>query len=128
MTPEKDSETTVETPTIEIPEIEIKKTEELITPPDKVCYSNNGLSMRHVAPDYEAQDGDLLFDELLDETALGNAFAGYARAAGDAQIKTHIMQLEATITNRRICEAILGTDGGWLENVRTEIATLRAEL
>ena len=39
-----------------------------------------------------------------------------------------ITELEATITIRRIREAALGTDGGWLKNVDDQIAALRATL
>lgn len=42
------------------------------------------------------------------------------------QTKAEIFQLEASITNRRLREAILGTDGGWLKNINDQIATLRS--
>lgn len=34
--------------------------------------------------------------------------------------------LEASITPRRMREAVLGIDGGWLANVEKQIATLRS--
>ena len=43
-------------------------------------------------------------------------------------IKSEIATLEATITSRRIREAILGTDNGWLANQEAAIAALRAQL
>lgn len=43
-------------------------------------------------------------------------------------IKAEIASLEATITSRRTREAILGTDNGWLANVESQIAALRAQL
>lgn len=39
-----------------------------------------------------------------------------------------IAELEAMITPRRLREAVLGTDGGWLETIDAKIATLRAKL
>jgi hypothetical protein len=43
-------------------------------------------------------------------------------------IKQQIDILESTTTPRRTREAILGIDNGWLANVNTEIAALRAQL
>jgi hypothetical protein len=43
-------------------------------------------------------------------------------------IKQQIVALEATVTSRRIREAALGTDGGWLRNLDSQIAALRAQL
>ena len=43
-------------------------------------------------------------------------------------IKSEITALEATITDRRRDEAILGIDNGWLANVRDQIAALRSQL
>jgi hypothetical protein len=42
--------------------------------------------------------------------------------------KAKIMQLEAEITNRRLREAILGTDNGWLVKQESLIAIERAKL
>lgn len=39
-----------------------------------------------------------------------------------------IAALEATVTDRRIREAVLGVDAGWLRALNDEIATLRARL
>lgn len=46
----------------------------------------------------------------------------------DQVIKNQIAALEATVTQRRVREAVLGTDSGWLAGVNTQIATLRATL
>jgi hypothetical protein len=43
-------------------------------------------------------------------------------------ILKQIATLEASVTQRRIREATLGTDNGWLKNVDAEIATLRVSL
>jgi hypothetical protein len=39
-----------------------------------------------------------------------------------------VRALEATITNRRLRESLLGTDGGWLARVDKEITELRNQL
>ena len=36
-----------------------------------------------------------------------------------------IALLEASVTDRRLREAILGTDGGWLSNINAQIASMR---
>lgn len=43
-------------------------------------------------------------------------------------IKAQIAALEATVTPRRVREAVLGTDNGWLADVDGQIAVLRAQL
>lgn len=50
-----------------------------------------------------------------------------APSANDV-IKSQIATLEASITNRRTREAILGTDNGWLAGVNQQIADLRKQL
>ncbi len=47
-------------------------------------------------------------------------------AMSETQMK--IFELENTVTFRRLREAILGTDGGWLHALDQEIAMLRASL
>ena len=42
--------------------------------------------------------------------------------------QTSILELESTITQRRLREAILGTDDGWLANVEKQISNLRKKL
>lgn len=41
---------------------------------------------------------------------------------------TQIAELEATVTQRRLREAALGTDNGWLKAIDAQIAALRATL
>ena len=48
--------------------------------------------------------------------------------SADELVKRQITSLEATISERRQREAILGTDNGWLAGVNAQIATLRAQL
>jgi hypothetical protein len=43
-------------------------------------------------------------------------------------IKGQIATLETSVTPRRMREAVLGTDAGWLADVDVQIAALRAQL
>ncbi len=43
-------------------------------------------------------------------------------------IQQQIAQLEASATPRRIREATLGTDNGWLKNLNAQIAALRVKV
>lgn len=43
-------------------------------------------------------------------------------------IQAQIAALEASVTPRRIREAVLGTDGGWIAGVDSQIKSLRAKL
>jgi hypothetical protein len=43
-------------------------------------------------------------------------------------IISQIAALEATVTPRRIREAVLGSDSGWLANINNQIAILRGNL
>ena len=47
---------------------------------------------------------------------------------GNALLASQISALESTITDRRLREAILGVDKGWLSNVNAQIASLRASM
>jgi hypothetical protein len=48
--------------------------------------------------------------------------------AGADAVKARIYALERTVTRRRLREAAVGVDGGWLKKVDSEIAVLRASL
>ncbi len=48
--------------------------------------------------------------------------------ASDAQIRAQIDALESQQTPRRLREAVIGKDGGWLANVEAQIDALRAQL
>ncbi|MDB5802254.1 MAG: hypothetical protein JWL63_3193 [Rhodocyclales bacterium] len=43
-------------------------------------------------------------------------------------IQAQIIALESTVSQRRLREAVLGIDSGWLANLDSQIATLRGEL
>lgn len=62
--------------------------------------------------------------EITDEEA-----AALAPAPSMADLaRVQIADLEATVTPRRIREAVLGIDGGWLADLNEQIAALRAQL
>ena len=42
--------------------------------------------------------------------------------------QSQIQALEATVTDRRVREAVLGVDDNWLKNLNDQIAALRAQL
>lgn len=44
------------------------------------------------------------------------------------EIKMQIMVLESSITPRRMREAVLGIDNGWLADIENQIVQLRAQL
>lgn len=46
----------------------------------------------------------------------------------NADIKAQIAALEAQQTDRRVRESALGIDAGWLSNLNSQIAELRAQL
>lgn len=46
----------------------------------------------------------------------------------NADIKRQIWEIEATVTQRRIREATLGTDDGWLKATDDQIVALRKQL
>lgn len=48
--------------------------------------------------------------------------------ASEQNVLSQIAKLEATITQRRQREAILGIDNGWLADVNAQIVALRAKL
>jgi hypothetical protein len=54
--------------------------------------------------------------------------AAAEREAQKVSVINQIKALEAQITPRRLREAILGTDKGWLQNVDSQLAALRHQL
>lgn len=68
---------------------------------------------------------ELTSDELVQRLADQAAMDG-ARTRNAALFE--IDRLEGQITSRRLREATLGTDGGWLANQETLIAAERAKL
>lgn len=98
---------------------------------DKYCYSKGpagDYGFRMVHSGYEAQTGEVLFDDQPTEEQLNDAFSDYSDIQKAQKIRKQIVLLEARMTPRRMREAVLGTDGGWLTNLEKQIASLRAEL
>ena len=95
-------------------------------------YSDNGSSFRAVYADYAVQPGEVIFQEYALETDLVQAFPARAaitvKEATNAPILAQIAALEDQVTQRRLREALLGADGGWLASVNMQIAGLRASL
>ncbi len=60
-----------------------------------------------------------------EELAADAADAAYAAGAAHRTAQYDIVILEASISSRRLREATLGTDGGWLAATDAKIALLR---
>ena len=79
-----------------------------------------------------------LHNELLTNQAQGKqivpASNGYPISSADSSltaddlIKQQILELESQQTPRRIREAVLGVDGGWLAGIEAQIEALRSQL
>lgn len=82
---------------------------------DKVCYSNNGLSMRYVEPSYEAQSGEALYDDLQDNEALNAAFPGRQSIldANSSVSSAKSLLDKADTVMLRIAEAIALNENTW---------------
>ena len=63
-----------------------------------------------------------------EETAADIVDAAHLADKPSRDAQQSIATLEASISNRRMREAALGTDGGWLAATDAEIATLRGQL
>lgn len=92
------------------------------------CYSNDGMSFRAVLPNYQAQFGEVLFSEYATSDQLISSFPNYSKLISNLAIKKQIDSLESQQTDRRIREAFAGTDNGWLDNLNSQISTLRVQL
>lgn len=63
-----------------------------------------------------------------DEFWQQEAPTGFPMLTARDQVLAAITALEANVTQRRIREAVLGADDGWLANIDKQIAALRAKL
>jgi len=66
-------------------------------------------------------------DQITAAQAVVSSFS-LANWAINAPIYDQVDALEATMTMRRIREAITGKDNGWMANLETQIEGLRAQL
>lgn len=76
---------------------------------------------------------DLLWIEVdgtveVGDTYSNGVFAKPAETSASQPVLSQILALEAQVTQRRIREAVLGTDNGWLAELDAQIAALRAQL
>ena len=60
--------------------------------------------------------------------AIADAWLNDPSIEDNDEIEEQILAIEATITQRRNREAILGTDNGWLADTDAKIKALRAQL
>lgn len=86
----------------------------------KVVHARDGSSYERMVATWDEKDGPIPSQATLDPI----------RARLDAEVDTQrkIVQYEREVTPRRIREAILGVDGGWLATKDAEIATERSKL
>lgn len=67
-------------------------------------------------------------DDLEAEEVFSNEAPGPIVPTTKQLILSGIADLEATVTDRRIREAVLGVDGGWLKSLNDQVAALRKQL
>ena len=94
--------------------------------------SNNGTSIRWVdaSENYQVRDGERLFsgDDRPTDVQLAAAFPSRERELQRRDTIAQIAALESQQTARRVREAALGIDGGWLQKLESQISALRAAL
>lgn len=73
-------------------------------------------------------EGNWLWDQYQQWLADGNTPDPVGIPDQNEAIIAEISELESQITDRRIREAIIGTDGGWLKAQDEKIAALRHKL
>lgn len=83
-------------------------------------YAINGSSLRAID-----SESDLISGEVYSE----NFPDAWPPSPSERDLITQqIASLEATVTERRYREAILGIDNGWLKNINDQIVMLRTKL
>lgn len=96
------------------------------------AFSNNGQVFRAWDDLHDLAAGEIFFDHYPDEAELRNAFPDRVAVIDKEQINTPLLEqiiaLEATMTPRRLREAMLGVDNGWLISLNSQITTLRQGL
>jgi|GEM_PF-5139079 len=72
---------------------------------------------------------DLAVPQRPDFTYAWNGSAWQPTAeTHNAPILAEIATMESSVSERRLREAVLGTDNGWLKNINDQIAALRSQL
>lgn len=105
------------------------------SPGTKGFYSSD-VHGAHVPADAREVHAETYFQLLDDQSAgkiiqansTGNPVSVDAEPSAEGTIKMQIGAIENTVTPRRLREAALGVDGGWLKDVEDQIAALRAKL
>lgn len=94
---------------------------------DKLCYSNNGFTMRYVDPEYVPVAGEVLFDDMPTTEQLSSAFPQHGSIADQIATRAEIKALEAKITDRMRDEALLDYDTVISEDSNHEFYNLTAK-
>ena len=72
--------------------------------------------------------GNADYQAYLTWLSEGNAPDAAPTPSANDRIREEITILEASVTARRVREAVLGIDNGWLKNLNDQIAALRTKL
>lgn len=72
--------------------------------------------------------GDTWDGEAFVKPYIEPAFDSSPQSSANEVLLSQIRSLEVTVTERRVREAVLGVDNGWLKNLNDQIAVLRAQL
>lgn len=67
-------------------------------------------------------------DDVGNDETYSETQPGPIEPTANQLVISQIAELEATVTDRRVREAVLGVDGGWLKSLNDQIAGLRAKL
>ncbi len=77
---------------------------------------------------YSSKQGDFIEEGNADYLAWLNSGNSPTPIPESGLIKLRIQWLEESINTRRLREAALGTDNGWMENIDSQIQALRDQL
>jgi hypothetical protein len=93
------------------------------------CYSNNGQSMRAVANNHAAADGEVLFAHEATAEELAAAFPGYAAAQKELKIAALDAEYQSQFTElgNALNLATLAEDTNLIAELKTDYAALKAE-
>ena len=107
---------------------ELEEGEELPDPP-QVTITNPDTLIPTEAQEISTEQWQSMISYQGQRKFINGEVAVYSPPVNpDDALLLQISDLEQTITPRRIRDAILGTDNGWLAEVESEIETLRSQL